>query len=57
MEKITPGKGRPVMYPKWLNRLVDFFEELVLWLAEGKQSPFGPKDPQRAVMNPKRYRD
>jgi hypothetical protein len=44
------------MYPKWLNRLTDFFEELVLWLVEGKRSPFAPKDPQRVRMNSRRFR-
>ncbi len=43
------------MYPKWLNRLADFFEEVVLWLVEGRKSPFGRKDPKRMRAYTKRY--
>lgn len=43
------------MYPRWLNKLANFLEEVVLWLVEGKKSPFGRKNPKPMKIYTKRY--
>jgi hypothetical protein len=37
-------RGTKAMYPKWLNRLTDNFEKLLIWLTEGGKYPFGNRD-------------